>query len=438
MMSTVFNYVGREDMRKHKQILVPILMAFWGTVGSAGFAVAAELPAGTVIDAANVEKVKGDTFEGKTIASMLTEKLEWQVKNYALKIKLRHSEEVPRNPQEIEATKKYAGQVKFDPSTNEVTGYMAVIPFPDISPSDPKAGFKLLYNYYYANPSGTVLKADLVFILVDGEKGFERVQKWTNYRYVMKNRIMRDTPVAGDGKILSKTALYATAPYDIKGLGHFSIRYDSPRVEDIWVYVKSVRRTRKLSGGSWMDTMVGDQLLDEYDIWNARPSWYPDAKLVGKRWVLASLHTKLPYVDVTKGDSPERYKYIDVKNAPYWNPLVEWEPREVYVLDITPPQAHSYGKKILYMDTKFPRFHMAEYYDKRGDFWKFQQSIPCIGKAPLNGFIGIGPCQGHTIDFKRKHATIYVVGAGSDYPFDTIQGSPDDVTLGLFEAAGGG
>ena len=52
---------------------------------------AKELQAGFVINKENFDSIKGDTFEGKTIGSMVPEKLEWMIKNYALTIKLANS-----------------------------------------------------------------------------------------------------------------------------------------------------------------------------------------------------------------------------------------------------------------------------------------------------------------------------------------------------------
>src|SRR5882762_9173481 len=93
---------------------------------------AAELPAGTVIDKSNVDQIKGDTFEGHTIASLLTDKIEWQIKNWNLKIPLGHSKPQELDPRFVEATKKYSGQVKFDTQTREVSGWVAGLPFPDV------------------------------------------------------------------------------------------------------------------------------------------------------------------------------------------------------------------------------------------------------------------------------------------------------------------
>ncbi|MDP3288198.1 MAG: hypothetical protein Q8M64_07805, partial [Methyloversatilis sp.] len=44
-------------------------------------AFAKELAAGFVINKENYDSIKNDTFENKTIASMVPEKLEWMIKN---------------------------------------------------------------------------------------------------------------------------------------------------------------------------------------------------------------------------------------------------------------------------------------------------------------------------------------------------------------------
>ena len=45
-----------------------------------GAGVAAELKEGTVIKAENIDQMLNETFEGKTIDSLLTEKIKWMVK----------------------------------------------------------------------------------------------------------------------------------------------------------------------------------------------------------------------------------------------------------------------------------------------------------------------------------------------------------------------
>ena len=132
--------------------------------GHAGHANAAELGEGTVISKDNLDKVKGDSFEGKTIASMLTEKIEWQIRNWNLKIRLGRSQPIELDPRYVAATRKYSPQVKFDPATREATGWTAGIPFPEVSESDPHAGDKLIWNYYYASPEGGTINNQVSYL----------------------------------------------------------------------------------------------------------------------------------------------------------------------------------------------------------------------------------------------------------------------------------
>jgi len=108
-------------------------------VSGAAPSIASELEPGTVIEKANLDQVKSNTFEGHTIESLLTEKIEWQIRNWNLKIPLGHAKPSELDPRYIEATKKYASRVKFDPQTREVTGWVAGLPFPEVSESDPYA-----------------------------------------------------------------------------------------------------------------------------------------------------------------------------------------------------------------------------------------------------------------------------------------------------------
>src|SRR5260370_36399586 len=122
-----------------KQGALRCLTTLMGTclIMASAAALAAELPDGTVISKANLDQIKNDTFMGHTIASLLTEKVEWQIQNTGLKMPLGKAKEPVFDPRYAEATKKYSDQAKFDPKTREVTGWVAGLPVPDISESDP-------------------------------------------------------------------------------------------------------------------------------------------------------------------------------------------------------------------------------------------------------------------------------------------------------------
>jgi hypothetical protein len=248
--------------------------------------------------------------------------------------------------------------------------------------------------------------------LVDLDKGVERIQNWTFKRTHMNGRLgpKAGSLSTGDGTIFTKTLTYLTYPLDIAGIGVFNMRYMDPaKADDKWVYINQFRRTKRVSGGGWMDPLGGgtDILVEDLNVWDGLPQWYPSVRLVQKRWLLVVANAANPTLDRTKSArSPEEAPYLDVKNAPYYNTLNAWEPREVYELEITTPVEHPYGKRILYMDTQLYQAFFSEIYDKKGDFYKVisYDRAPLVGK---DGSKGYGPLQGRYMDFKRRHATLF-------------------------------
>ena len=124
--------------------------------------------------------------------------------------------------------------VKYDPKNHEVSGYKSGIPFPEIDPKDPGAGFKDLWNFYYASPEGDALDGIWDFILVDGKKGVERRTSWKYYKIFNKGRLMDGVPPVGsDPSIAYKYFYIAVAPRDLKGTGTFTIAYNASGIASI-------------------------------------------------------------------------------------------------------------------------------------------------------------------------------------------------------------
>jgi hypothetical protein len=384
------------------------LACMWGATS------AAEVPAGTVISKANFQAIKNDTFEGHTIGSMVPEKLEWMINNYNLTIKIVHSKKIEMDPKYVEATKKWSKDVKFNPADRTVSGWKAGMLFPpeSIRMDDPNAGDKVIWNLRAATYGATMDLRDIAWVFLDAKKGYERVQRFQSRRYYMEGRLDGGPVTVGDGSISQKTYFVATSPQDIRGLGTFSVRYnqaDSKKPDDAYAYLKSVRRVRRLSGGAWMDPIGGtDQLYDDWDIWDAAPTKYRSNKLIEKRWILAIAHS--PEVSVDKSQSGKsiaaEYPTQGIADAPYFlpNKNVGWEPREVYVVEGTPPPEHPYSKKVVYMEVGFPRPYLGYALDQKGEFWKMFifQNRPDVGD---DGYKAVMPVVGHIIDVKKGHAT---------------------------------
>lgn len=394
---------------------------------------AAELTPGTTINGGNLAQHLSDTFEGHKIGDLLTERMQQLMNAEGLNIILKASQPVTLGKDYQAATQANAGKAVYNKDTRQVDGWVGGVPFPDVSADDPDAAAKLIWNHHYAQPTKNLQDyPKFAYLFISDKTGLERKQEWAFKRYLMKGRLGTDQVVEGDGSILSKTLLYATYPNDIRGLGLFTIRYDSPKLEDSWAYIKSVRRTRRLSGGTWMDPIGGtDQLNDDIEIFNAHPSWYAGYKLLGKRWVLAVANSTTQAWSQGASGSAE-FPVVDLANAPYWNPKDGWEPREVWVIEAITPPEHPYSKKVLYMDTQFPRFYQAEAYDRKGQFWKWMNyHLKSIKTA--DGDTGIVSSAGFTIDYQRRHGTVFILG--DDARLNTAGVKGDDVNLRELEKA---
>lgn len=410
-----------------------LLVSVFAVAFSSSSVFAAELSAGDVINSSNLDQRLGDTFEGHAISDLLTEVQQNLIRNEGLTITLKASEDIQLGSDYLAATEQYSEQVTYDPETRMMENWQAGIPFPDVKAETDNAAEKLMWNHHVAQPIKNYQDyPEFAYVFVDGDGGLERTQEWVMRRYYMKGRLGEESTVEGDGELLWKQQIYATYPNDIRGLGLHTERHDSPKLDDSWAYLKSVRRTRRLSGGTWMDPIGGtDQLNDDIEIFNAHPTWYPEYNLLGKRTVLVVANSQSLAWDEEK-DGNAAFPIVDLDNPPYWNPADQWEPREVWVIEAIAPPEHPYSKKILYMDTQFPRFYMADVYDRSGEFWKWM-NYNLRGIETEDGDRGIVSNAGFTIDYQRRHATIFVLGSSAKLNTPGTDGN--DITLRELERA---
>lgn len=394
-------------------------------------ALGADLIEGTVISASNLDQVKSATFEGHTIASMLTEKMEWRIRNNGWKITLAHSKKVPLDPRWVKASKANEGKTKINDASCKVDGWKAGAPFPTIDMKDPAAAKKIIWNWSLGAMVGDVSSvSNFTQLLIDSKSGIhaEAVAEFT--RYSMKGRLTGSSSSIGDDDESGRQLLFFKAPSEVKGVGTYSVMYDSAKVPDVWAYVPAVRRTRRLSGGAWMDPIgSSDQLQDDLEGFNARPCWYPEYKLVGKRWVLAAANSKQDVWNLKASAPAKKYPTLD-RSAPYWNLNDSFEPREVYVVEAITPAQHPYSKKVLYIETEYPRVHYVEAYNRKGEFWKFMEMHSYVNSKDGD----IRTVAVDVIDFQRNHATVSLIDVSTwRTNFDA---KPSDVSLSRLESAG--
>lgn len=98
------------------------------------------------------------------------------------------------------------------------------------------------------------------------------------------------------------------------------------------------------------------------------------------------------------------------------------------------PNEHPYSKKILYVETKYPRIYYGEAYNRKGEFWKFLEFHSFPAKAD-DGFLDIRTSGGAIIDFARNHATVFLVDT-PQWKTNPSGFKPGNVSLNALEAAG--
>lgn len=414
--------------------------ALAATLLPTGYPAAADVATGTRITKDNIDMLMKEAFEGEKIGDLLPERVAWQIRNHGLTVTLKTSEPALMDPRQIAKTEKYAGTVTLDSTTRELTNYRSGIPFPDLDPTDPDAGTKAVWNFYYGAPSYDIIVGRFSYVLIDARSGLDRTQEWWFRRYFMASKNSTPQDFEGDGSVLHKTLLYAMGPQDVKGLGTFSIRYMEPKLDDIWAYIRTVRRIRRLSGGAWVDPIGGtDELQDDIVCINAHPTWYEGYKLLGKRKMLMIPNSRYKYETGSwiegAGSAEAQFPHLDFANAPHWNVHDTWEPREVWIVEGTTPVFHPYSRKIIYIDAVSSYCYMAEAYDRKGEFWKWMS----YASSPVTFADGSGARSSQAawlawIDFQRMHATH--IGISKEHYYNPPNLSAADFTLTQLESAG--
>ncbi len=372
-------------------------------LGMVAGAQAQDIAPGTVIDATNIDQLKSQTFEGKALSDLILPTQEKMIREFGLQMRLRQHEAMAIDPRLVAATEENAGKATLD-DKRRLQNFVTGMPFDSIDASNPADGIKLAYNFMRGPWYADVLDYNpMYFALINGQKGFEREQHWRFGRYLADGAL---NPALKDpkGEIAKYEVVLNKYPNDSRGLGVLTIQYTDARLPDVYAYVRSVRRVRRLSSNAWADPLSSTDLLnDESFGMSLDPSWYQEWKLLGKRWILGSAHSTV----AVSTDGDKRFPMIDASKAPYWNILDDWEPREVFVMEATPGQGHLLSRKVQYYDADLhaPMLHWQEFYDQKNELWRIEN---CNYRPTKRNDGSTGPAVSYVpvYDLQRLHATI--------------------------------
>lgn len=200
------------------------------------------------------------------------------------------------------ATEKYKGTCSIT-ADGVLQGWVAGRPFPEaIDPKDPQAGIKIAYNLErrYEGDDQTLDKYHLINVSPTGQ---ERVveghgQAWA-WLFLKGRTDLEPLPeiIPNDEGIWKMNTLTMDAPYDLKGTMRLLLRYEDPtKDDDIWMYIPTMRRVRRMSGAQRQNNFAGTvATYDDIRGFQGRPMEYKWNLVGEQRLLCAALDAKTPF-----------------------------------------------------------------------------------------------------------------------------------------------
>jgi len=313
----------------------------------------ADLKPGDVIGPHNWQRVQG----------MVGEDLLNRIRGgYTFKIK----ESRPRrDPKEyVAATKKYAGKVTLG-SRGDLVNYVAGLPFPNISPSDPQAGSKLAWNWQKSwdgddhKEGGGTASGKAVGYTIEKDGAERRTEIAVHVLRPSGRVTLAPIPAFPGFEHVEMMSLRATEyPRDTSGSTTLSIRYHDPeRENDFLVYVPSIRRVHRAPPTQRCVTLVPSEFIFDDIPTFASPVTDYNYKFLGERQMLGNFSQPAGAYHRKPGD------YLAIDTA--------WEVVNSYVLENTPKDSRGcYPRKVIYLDTSTSKPFWDQSFGTDGRLWK--------------------------------------------------------------------
>ncbi len=329
----------------------------------AGFA---DVKPGDVVTAANAGEVRGLVPD---------ELAQYTIENFPeLEMTIVATEDYPVHPKYVEATVKYACQASLG-AKGELVNYVAGQPFPfsewaktatqhrcDLTPDDPQIGTKLAWNFNFRwQAGGTHMphtgqsfwrgKGDNTWKIAQGE--YRRT-----YFSHRADLLPGTTDLVPGTKLEFAEYNETTAPFDMRGQRFLVYRYKNPleKDDDIWAYVPSLRRVRRIVSSERADSLFGTDFTFEDLYLFSGHVWEHEWRYQGDPTVLApmdSRRTCFP-LNVPGSQLGDDAQFFACKFGPYRAlPFVgeTWQKRTTVKLEQTPKSpAHPYSRRILWYD----------------------------------------------------------------------------------------
>lgn len=270
-------------------------------------------------------------------------------------------------PPRAAATEKFHSQVKLSADKKALVNYVAGVPFPHVTASDPDAAIKIIFNFENRQMFDDVDGRNFGCITGRIHEN-EGVEVERNYRighfrrlYYVGRLLLDPKPTwpTPDGIRLRETLSPINEPFDFKGAGFSYSRYlDPARQDDSWLYYPQTKRVRRLSTAQRSEGVFGQDVdLDSYAGFAGNPAWF-DWQLLGKKTLLASFHAM--HEPAKWLPKPADFMFDDA-----------WEPRETYILAARSRlPGYNFSLRVIYVDAESWHVPYTEVYDNDGQLWR--------------------------------------------------------------------
>jgi hypothetical protein len=270
-------------------------------------------------------------------------------------------------------TEKYGGQTRLVPLPTggfSWKGYVAGVPFPN--PTEPNIGVKLAYNTW-AVFLPKMINFHAYNWLVDSYGNVSNLESDDTFYRLMH---LSDPPGGPINLPFANGIFYVSRlteilPEQSKYTTELTLRPDDPtRVEEIYVFLPSLRRSLRLSSAARCAPILGTDFVEDDNAWMP-----PNFKitLLGKKKLLAII------MDYDKAF--DRSSYVQPPGTfPGWPKAGRghWELRDVYVLNLQwlpSSGTYCYSQRVFYEDAETLISGLLESYDRNGRLWKFVWGI---------------------------------------------------------------
>lgn len=152
--------------------------------------------------------------------------------------------------------------------------YPGGFPFAQIDANDPKAAYKIIYNFY--NRGGPIDDIDLFLNMfwVEAE-GLSRSIDFVGQ--VLSYASRWSGPFPNPEEVAAETLVYGVAPSDVVGLATLRWAYlDPDKWSSLWAYIPTIRRVRRLAASNSSDGVFGSYWsFDDGALFSGKVQYFP-------------------------------------------------------------------------------------------------------------------------------------------------------------------